>query len=430
MLLAFPLLAQQDIGLQYMRSTWQANTTNPAIVVPNKLVVGLPGFANHLSFDGPTYNQIVTDQNGQSTIDIDRLIGHLDAENAIREDLSVPTLSLAFKLKNLTLSLGHSVRYHAYFNYPKTLPQIVWQGNAQFIGETVALGNDLQLTGYHELAFGAAYQFGNLTLGAKGKFLSGIADATSSADHHDASLYTDPDVYQVTLDGDYLLHTANSLDYEDFENIDLNFDFAKLAFDQFFSQNAGFAVDLGARLQLGKLDLAASMTDIGSITWDHGVTNYSALQSYTYDGLDISSALTGGEDLSFGNALDTLKAIFKVEESSTSYTNALPQKVYLSALYQINEVWAVGGVVFHENFRGQSSSSASVGLNISPWKLLHAGAFYTIKPNKSFDNLGLHLALKLGPVQVFGVTDNLLALANPGDARDFTARMGLALLMK
>lgn len=425
---AAQLAAQNDIGLQYMRGTWQVNAANPAVVQPCRIVVSLPGVANHLSFDGPTYNQILTTQNGQPVVDIDQLIGHLDAENAIREDLSVPTLGLAFKVKNLTVSVGHTLRYHAFFKYPKTLPQVVWQGNAQFVGETVALGNELQLSGYHELAIGAAYQLGNLTFGAKAKLLGGIADATTSRDHHSASLYTDPDVYQLTVEGDYLLHTAKSLDYDDVENVDLDFDFAKLAFEELFGKNQGVAVDLGARFKTAKLDVAASLTDLGSITWDEGVTNYAATQTYLYTGLDISSALTG-EDIGFGDALDTLKEIFQVVETSTAYTNRLPQKIHLSALYHLTDMWSVGGAFFHETFRGSAVTAASVGVNVSPWKVLHAGAFYTIKQNKQFDNLGLHATLNLGPVQVFGVTDNVLALANPGDASDFTARAGMALLL-
>lgn len=31
------------------------------------------------------------------------------------------------------------------------------------------------------------------------------------------------------------------------------------------------------------------------ITWDENVTDYSATQTYTYDGLDLSGALTGDE---------------------------------------------------------------------------------------------------------------------------------------
>ena len=428
-LLASSLQAQQELGLSLMHHVWQSNKANPAIVQPNLIVIGGIGLRNNLVFDGPTYNQIVTHQNGKPVIDIDRFVGFLEPENTIRDDLDFSTLSAAVRIKNLTLSVGHSIKYHAFFKYPKSLPQIVWQGNAQFIGETVDMANELQVSGYHELAFGAAYKIGNLTLGAKGKFLNGIADATSDDDHHAASLYTDPDVYQITLNGDYILHTANSIDYESYKDLSADFNFGSLTFDQFFSRNSGFALDLGARLELGKLDLAASILDIGKITWDDNVTNYAATKTYQYDGLDFSQALTGG-DGDFGNALDTLEQLFQVEKTSGSYTNKIPRKIYLSASWQFNGIWRVGGVFFNENFRGESATAVAVGVNAALLKAVNIGATYAVKENKSYDNLGLNLTLTLGPFQLFGVTDNVFALVEPGDAKNFTARFGAAFLIR
>lgn len=424
-----PLLAQQELGLSLMRHVWQTNKTNPALVQPNALVIEVIGLRNNLLFDGPTYNQIVSRQNGKNVIDMDRLVSHLDAENTIREDLDIPTLGFAVRFKNLTLSLGHSLKYHAFLNFPKTLPQIIWQGNAQFIGETVDLSNELQATGYHQLAFGLAYKFGNLTLGAKGKYLSGIADASSDKDHHFASLYTNPDVYQITLNGDYILHTANSIDYNGIEDFNADFAFGQLTLDRFFSGNTGFAFDLGARLEWGKLDLAASVTDIGKINWDKDVTNYAATRSYQYDGLDFSQALTGA-DINFDQALDTLKELFQVEETSVGYSSKIPRKMYLTAAYQLNDAWSFSGVVFNENFRGASSTAIGVGANLALLKFLNAGLMYSIKGKKSYDNFGLNLTLKLGPVQIFGVTDNIMALLDSGNSRNFSARIGGALLIR
>lgn len=427
LLFTLPLFAQQELGLSMMHHIWQSNKTNPAIVQPNTVVIGALGLRNNLVFEGPTYNQIVTHKNGKAVIDITSLVNYLEPENSIRDDLDFSTVSAAFRIKNLTLSVGHSIKYHAFFKYPGTLPKLIWEGNAQFIGETVGLSNEVQVSGYHELAVGAAWKTGPLTLGGKGKFLSGIADATSDENHHFASLYTDPDVYQITLNGDYILHTTNSLDYENYNDLSADFNFGSITFEHFFSKNAGFALDLGARLEIGKLDLSASVIDIGSITWDDNVTNYEATKSYVYDGLDFSQALTGGS-ADFGNALDTLEALFQVEKTSGSYTNKIPRKMYFSASYRLNDIWRFSGVLFNENFRGESANAAAVGVNISPLKAINAGITYAVKDNKSYDNLGLNLTLALGPFQIFGVTDNVIALINPGDARNFTARFGTALM--
>ncbi len=429
LLFSMPLLAQQELGLSLMRHVWQTNKTNPAIVQTNLLAIELPGLGNNLLFNGPTYNEIITKQDGQNVLDIDRMISNLKVENTIREDLEIPTLGIALHLKNLTISASHSLKYHAFLHFPKTLPQLVWKGNAQFIGQTIDLSNELQATGYHQLTVGAAYRFGSLSLGVKGKYLSGIADASSDKDHHAASLYTDPDVYQITLAGNYILHTANSIEYQGIEDFNTDFAFGQLTFDRFFSQNRGFALDLGARLELGKLDLAASLIDLGKITWDKDVTNYAATQTYQYDGLDFSEALTGG-DTNFDQALDTLKQLFKTEQTNTAYSSTIPRKIYFSAVYKLNDAWSFSGLFFNENFRGTTTSCFGIGTNVSVLKFLNAGLVYSVKGKNSYDNIGLNLAMKLGPIQLFGTTDNITALLNPGDSRNFSARIGGALLIK
>lgn len=173
----------------------------------------------------------------------------MEAQNTVRNELGIPSLSLSFKLKNLHLSVGHAVKYNAFLMYPKTLPQVVWQGNAQFIGETANLGNEVELAGYHELMAGLAYKIGKVTIGANAKFLSGIAGAATDRQHHSVSLYTDPDIYQITLNGDYILHSAGTVDYQQFEDVKL-FDYAKLTAKEFFSQNGGMAFDFGFRAEL------------------------------------------------------------------------------------------------------------------------------------------------------------------------------------
>lgn len=429
LLFASQMSAQQELGLHFMPHVWQSNSTNPAFVQDKKLTIGLPGIYSAITFDGPTYNQIVSKENGKTVVDIDKLILHLDDENSGRNELGIPTLSLSFKLKNLHLTIGHAVKYSAFLKYPKTLPQVVWQGNAQFIDQTVDLSNEVELTGYHELTTGLAYELGALTLGANVKFLSGIQSAMTNRNHHSASIYTDPDVYQITLNGDYILHSAGSIDYEQFEDVNVDFSYAKLTAKKFFNKNAGMALDLGAKLELGKLDLAASVLDIGKITWDDGVKNYEATKTYTYDGLDFSNALTG-DSVKLENALDTLEAIFQVKETSSSYTTKLTRKIYISARYNLTEKLTVSGLYFNENYRDEPYSSVAVGLNFSPVKQVNVGATYAFKQPDSYDNLGLNLALTLGSVQVFGVTDNLFSLFKPGDAHSFSARAGASIFIK
>lgn len=415
--------AQHELGLHFMRNVWQSNSTNPAIVQPQTLSVSVLGLRNNLIFDGPTYNQMTREENGKRVIDVDKLVAHLNPENTLRDDLELPTLTVALRLGKLSLSLGHAVRYHAFFKYPKVLPQLVWQGNAQFIDQTIHLDNELQFTGYHELAAGIAAELGPLTLGGKVKLLSGIGSAQSDDDHHAASFFTDSDVYQVTLAGDYILHTSGSVKYTNFTDLSVDFNYGSYTLQKFFSANTGLAIDIGARLKLDRLELAASALDMGKITWDKDVINYIADTTITYDGLDFSNALTGADAGDFNDALDTLKSLYQVKETDQSFTTTLPRRIYLSALYHLTDRLRGGVLFFSEKFRGETDTRIAVGGTFDLLENLTVGASYALGHGR-FDNLGINAAASIGPVQVFAVTDNIFAAFRPGDSRDFGARIG------
>lgn len=418
-----PARAQHELGLHFMRNVWQSNITNPAIVQPQTLTLSVLGLRNNLIFDGPTYNQMTREENGKRVIDVDKMVAHLNPENTLRDDLEIPTVAVALRLGKLYLSIGHSLRYHAFFKYPKVLPQLVWQGNAQFIGQTVALDNELQFTGYHELAAGVAADVGPLTLGARAKLLSGIGNAQSDDDHHAASFFTDTDVYQVTLSGDYILNTSGAIRYNDFTDLSVDFNYGAFTFEKFFSANTGMAFDIGARLKLERLELAVSALDMGKITWDHNVTNYIADTTITYEGLDFSNALTGADSGDLNDALDTLKSLYKVKETHRSFSTTLPRRLYASALYHLTDRLRGGVLFFSERFRGETDTRIAVGGTFDLLSNLTVGASYALGHDR-FDNLGVNVAATVGPVQVFAVSDNIFAAFRAGDSRDFGARIG------
>lgn len=254
-----PLFAQQELGLHFLRNNWQSNETNPAIDRDSGGVFRLPGFYNGLAFDGPNYRQLVSKVNGESEIDINAVIDHLKDENIIRDDFVLHTIGFGVPIKKKWFfSFGHSVKYHAFFKYPKTLPQLIYEGNAQFIGQSVNIGNELQLSGFHSVDFGLSRKFNNLTVGVKAKFLTGFVDMTTDRKHNDVFFYTDPDIYQITLDGDYVLHTSNSVDYRSYDDIDFDLNFGTFTTDRFFDGNTGWAFDLGARYETEKWDISVA----------------------------------------------------------------------------------------------------------------------------------------------------------------------------
>lgn len=423
----YPLMAQQDLSAQLMQHTWQSNRTNPALLPESKFVVGLPGFYNNLHITNITYGDLVfTNQDGKRVLNFDQAITKLGDDNLIRENLSIETLSFGAHFGDFFVSVGHAVRYNAYLNYPKALPQLIWQGNAQFIGQTVDFGFDEQLFGYSELSIGAAYSYKKvLTIGGRAKFLNGISDI--STDRTDLSLHTDDDIYQLEMNADFRINSAGgNLSYNGFDDLRFNFDFANFKADQIFTSNNGFAFDVGLLLQLGKLDIAASATDIGKINWETEVENYSLNGTFEYKGLDVAQDIFS-DSSSIGSTLDTLQQIYEVTETSVGYSTDIPTRYYFSAGYQLNDMWRFSGVFFNENYREQNFTGAAIGANAQINKFVNIGALYGFRDD-TYNNIGLNAAIKLGPVQIVAATDNVLTAFRLNDSNTANVRVGVNLL--
>jgi hypothetical protein len=403
------LQAQAPVGLTYMDELWQSSLANPALQSEHRVVVILPSISNTLSFTGPTYGDAITDVNGNATLDVNAIIASLEDRNELREQFQIGTIGLSLQFGNIQVGLHHATRFDAFLEYPRELPALIWKGNAQYIGETIPLDNQLRIYGYHEVGLSGSVDLGKVQLGARVKYLSGIGDLSTS--RSEASLYTDPEFYQLTLSSDYELQTASSLDYEAFNDFDLNFNFGQLSLEKLFAGNAGVAVDLGAQLDLGKLQLGASVTDLGGINWQKDVKIFSSQGSFTYEGLDIAQALTG-DSVSFEQALDTLAQIFDFQQTTGTYSTSLPTTVYLTGSYQLSNMWSVGAVLSgaFQPERFEPVAAIFGKAEIGPW--LRVGASYTVV-QETFDNLGLSANLCLGPAQLYVLSDNVIALFQP-----------------
>ena len=426
LLSASPLWAQQELSTHFMRQTWQANRTNPALAPDYNFIVGLPGVYNNLTVENITFNTLFTEENGKQVLDIDAAILEMEAENVIRENLDIETLSLMARFGKVGVSLSHTFRFNAFMEYPKALPQLIWQGNAQFVGQEIGFAPKVDIFGYQEFAAGLFVDLtDNFTIGGRAKLLSGAGSVSSEREQ--LRLNTDAEVYQLTLDADYLVNSAGSLEYDGFDELNTDFDFANFDGENFFSGNTGFAFDLGASLRLGDLELAASVLDIGSIAWEEEVRNYALQGLFEYEGLDFAQGILE-DSTEFGSVLDTIQQIYEVEETMAGYETSLPTRYYLSATYRVNEKLTVGGLFFGERYRGTTRPAVAVAANMDVLPFLNLGGIYSFRDER-FDNLGINASLKLGPVQLMAATDNILTAFRPEDSNSANFRLGLSLLL-
>ncbi len=419
------LAAQQELGLHFMRDNWYARNTNPAFATSDQLVIGLPGLYNNSLIANLTYNDLVVEENGRRILDIDRGIDKLeDLNNIVRSNLVAETIQLGFKVNKLTFSFGHSVHFNAYLNYPKTLPQLIWQGNAQFIGQEIDFSTDAHFFGYNEFHLGVSAPITpNFHLGGRVKYLSGFEDI--SVERKRLSLYTDDDVYELLLNADLIVNSTGEINYKGFRDLQVDYNFGQFEGADIFTQNGGYAFDVGAHLKLGQLDISASLLDVGQINWESSVRNYTLSGDYEFKGLDLAQDILDNAE-ALGSVIDTLLESYEVIETARSYTTKLGAKTYLSAGYQLNDAIRLGALFYGEKYRDEYFSSFALGGTARLTSFLTAGAHYAVR-NETYNNLGVNFQLHLGPVQLFAATDNIITAFRIKDSNSANVRVGLYL---
>lgn len=427
--------AQQELMLHQQPDLWYATATNPAFFPAEKrIAIGLPSYGLDAGHSGDiTYNDIFYKKGDRYILDLGKGIEKLKPENDAFYDQRFETVSLGFRLPGdrWYLQAGHAVRLHATVRYPKALAELFWNGNAPYIGQTLDVGFSTTTFDWNELSLGVAHRFGEaLTIGARAKFLSGISSLKTDDDHRLVSVYTDPDIYQLTLNSDYAFYSSQTITALD--TAGLGFDLVRNELKNGFSDNNGWAFDLGARLQLGqRLTLDVSVLDLGgSIAWKKNTQYFKSKGTFIYDGVTIpgTDIINGTTDsLDFSAALDSLNDVLQFTRSASEFTSDLPTRIFLGATYQLTQRWSVGAVLHHQKSERRSATSVGINARWSPLRWLSAGIMYSVN-DQSATNLGLSLVLKPGPVQLYILSDNALNAATPYGSPAVNFRFGGALV--
>jgi len=198
--------------LQSSPELWHSNATNPAFFPKDKrIAIGLPGYSIDAAHSGNlTYNDVFVKRNGIRYIDFSNAIDQLGPENTLHFDQRIETVSIGLKLsKKWIIQGGHANRLTGAITYPKDLAALLWNGNGPYIGKTLSIGPKVNLFDWNEWSVGLMRTFGRLTIGGKVKFLTGISSLETDNNHHTAEVYTNPDIYQLSLNTDYAFHTSS-----------------------------------------------------------------------------------------------------------------------------------------------------------------------------------------------------------------------------
>lgn len=429
---ALSLTAQQELMLHNLPDVWHSNSTNPAFFPKDKrIVIGLPGYALHAAHSGDiTYRDVFIKTGDRTEINFSNAIDRLDPENEVFFDQRIETGSIGLRLPGkLFLTVGHANRFTGTVTYPKDLPALIWNGNGPYVGKTLDIGPQAKLFDWNEWSAGLSKAIGSLTIGAKLKYLTGISALRTDENRHTAQVYTDPDIYQLSLTTDYAFHSSSLISAFDTSGLGFDLVLGKVK-NKLFSANRGIAFDFGADWQLTeRLRVSASILDFGgTIKWTENANYFASRGTYQYDGVTFpgTDIINGADSLSFDTKLDTLNDIFKFNKTPESFTTQLPARYYASAAFKLTEKWGIGASLFMQT--GTKKHSAfGVSARWSPMRWLSLGALYSVN-ERSATNLGFHIVLKPGPLQLYFMSDNLANAFSVKHSAAVNLQAGAALL--
>jgi hypothetical protein len=426
--------AQQEYSMHFMRDVWNSNYTNPGLQPYQKFFITGTSVGASLSFKGLNDTPLfVEDADGKFTPNYQNLIDNLDEDVRIRANLSAELFGVGFKMKKLFFSLSTATKANAQVVLPKDIFEVAWYGNEPFVGQTIEIGPGISVEAYQEIALGVNYTFNrNLSAGIRAKRLTGIFSASTIAD--ELSLTTGENHYETTIATNYIANISSSflniVAPSDGLILNTTASFNQAAVDDIVDNrqlpegNSGWAGDFGVSFNLkDKVELSLSALDIGYIDWTTGVSGLQSNGTFYFDGLTLEQA-TSGNTVSFISVEDSLVNLLKIAAvpGSTFRTNLSP-KFYASALFRYG-YWELGGMWYNELAPNDEiiSSIGFSGRYVLDDKLSF-GAVYAYHDGR-FDNLGVNTSLKLGPLQIHLLVDNIFPLFKPETIRYTNIRAG------
>ena len=411
--------AQHELAFFNMDSLWSRNFLNPAEASHHNWTISLPEVYLGFNHSGDPFADILSVDDKTLVIDKDKWLSNLSDINTLYGRNDIPTLGIAHRFGQFTVSLAHQFRNTYDILYPKDMVELAVNGNASYIGQSLQIGPGIRFGSYSEFGLGLTWESSNLSVGGRFKYLNGIQYLESK--NSSLSLFTDEDIYRLRFNTDYELISSSFINSIDLET--LTFDREATDLNQWVTSNPGIALDLGVKANVaGFIEIEMALLDLGSINWKDNVKQFKSEGEFTYEGLDVDD-LIDVDSLAFEEIVDSVKNILEFKEASlNSFTQTLPRRLYLAGQVRLNSQWKLSLLYSNETFFDESDSAYALGVRYQPftwWSLGLTGA------NRFEDfNLGFSSRMNLGPIQIYGVSDNILGLFTLNELSNSNVRLG------
>jgi hypothetical protein len=430
---SLPVAAQENI-LYFLENTPQSTYSNPAhFTDKSKLVIGLPVLSG---FDISVNNSfslrdLGTIENGTLTINLDDFYSKIPKNNYLSENLTFPLLDFQLRLKNRAISFGIFENQLARSGFDRNLIRLINEGNYPWLNTSFTTNIDINFLHYREYSLGCNQSFSNkLTVGSRVKLLAGMSAFDVKKMNIGIETGENIEYLRVHATGEYNTCIPFNLEFGEENTDDPSFDIVRYITN---TSNLGAAIDIGATYKvMPQLEVSASLINLGFIHWKKNAKKLTHNGSFTWEGFDLSNIQneSGFEEEPylepFQSIMDSISGIMNPQNIQTPFNTGIPTKIYIAAEYQIYNILSAGIVERLLIYDKQVSNALTLSGNLMLGKLFSLSAGYSIIDN-SFNNLSVGTTLKLGPIQFYCLTDNILAL-NIKNTQNYNIQFGMNLM--
>ena len=426
---------QQDFILYHMPSIPQITQVDPASFPDSKLDIGLPiissvyGSAFNTGF---AFSDILTqDANGNVMPDVNGAMSKMRKNNFLVLNANTDLLFLGFRKGNNFYSFNVTEKVDFTFNYPKDLIIMALEGNGNnLLGKRASFdGLGMDFTHWREYAVHWVHDVDHkFSYGARLKYLYGMENFNTQVSY--MGITTDQNTHALTFDMNFEFQSAGlplvifddsinaigAIDTTQSMMTQAGFTDGNISNYLFGRQNNGVGIDLGFNYHVNdKLLLEASVLDLGFISWNQYTSNSNLSEwDYTYSGIEDAITVFGN-----GSSVEFLKDVLEdsiemsLKENFTystpSYRTALRTKIYASMEYIVDHNNYISLTGYSSFVRNRWRRGLGLAYNFHLGNFLSATASYSIY-NRSYSNVGIGFSLNAGPLEIYFLTDNVLAL--------------------
>jgi hypothetical protein len=449
------LLNAQSNTMYYMSGVPQSYYNNPATQPGCNIFIGSPSsFQFNFKSSAFGFEDIIyKDSESDSVIyflhspaDINKFLSKLDKVNYLSANIDNNLISFGFRVKEMYFTFDLSSRLNEKFSYPKDLAVFVFSGN--HFGQVFDFSPlNFDVKEYVEVGIGISRKFGDqLSIGIRPKILFGISTISSSNTditinfesernmivnaNSDLNICTPGIIIPTNEDG--VIDLGGDIPFD--STINSASEYIKLA-----TGNKGFGIDFGLHYRpIDRLELSASVLDLGYIKWKNYTHNVSLRGNYVFEGVYFNSSDTAFLD----NLKDSLDASFKLTGSGNSFKTTINPKIYAGGRYFLTPSFDVGALARFDFYKKNIKTDVILLTNWSPSTIWSVSATYNLLDG-AYTTFGLGMSFRLGPVNMYIISDDIPTTYNvikgdifgnnvnatiPNDMLSYNLRFGLNLV--